>query len=146
MEKKSKLRTVLTIIVIAVLVILRVIFVFQERNEKKEIAKYETDIEETIKMAINTLDNYKRTGDYKFIVQLTTEFEDLENYLQQIAFKSDKLGIGWDISTVIGRLKSFRAGEEIKGLDDLEKGLECMEEDIYSVGGYDYLRLYRLGP
>ena len=56
-------------------------------------------------------------------------------YLQQIAFKSDKLGIGWDISTVIGRLKSFRAGEEIKGLDDLEKGLECMEEDIYSVGG-----------
>ena len=128
MNKKSLIIKIVALVVVLICAIVPTV------QKKRAISNYENEVKEASKKAINALNAYQETGDFSYIEIATQELEECETYLQKISMKNNLENYTWDISRAIGQLKSFERGAEIKGLEELKKGLEFLENDVYCQG------------
>ena len=133
-EIMDKKRIIFRIFVLLAVVLLYIIPVIKRKND---IEQYETKVKVAVRNAIAELDEYSETGEFECITNIIVELEICESYLEKISMKKDMEVGYWGVSAALGQLRSFKKGDEIKGLEELEKALKYMDRNIYSEGeGY----------
>ena len=133
-EIMDKKRIIFRIFVLLAVVLLYIIPVIKRKNE---IEQYETKVKVAVRTALVELDEYKETENFGCITNIIVELEICESYLEKISMKKNMEVAYWGVSATLGQLRSFKKGNDIKGLEELEKALKYMDRDIYSEGeGY----------
>lgn len=113
------------------------VFVVLAYRKKEQIEEYETKVLEATEKAIMALENYRSNNDFNELQTVINELEICYKYLREIEEIKEEEKTCWDISMVVGQLKSYDSDDEIKALDYLALGLEHMKDNIYGVGeGY----------
>lgn len=131
MNKKSLIIKIIALVIVLICAIVPTV------QKKRAISSYEKVVKESVGNAIKALDEYQETGEFSYIATVIDELENCEKYLQKISMKNNLENYTWDISRTIGQLKSFEEGDELQGVEELRKGLEFLQNDVYCQGeGY----------